>query len=144
MKGETAMAQHPPQHPQALESQYFAALRAGRFEIPRCLDCHRTHFYPRVLCPVCGSERIAWIRATGRGTVYGATVVRPRTERPFCAALIDLEEGPRMLSRVLADPPESVRIGARVVLSQHRLEETHPQFELASDADSVRGPVCQA
>ncbi len=72
---------------------YFAHLAAGEFVIPRCNECARFHFYPRLVCPHCGSVDLTWQPASGTGTVYSTTVVR-RPDGDYNLALIDLAEGP--------------------------------------------------
>jgi uncharacterized OB-fold protein len=91
-------------------------LRADRFMLQQCETCGRSVFYPRVLCPFCGSEALAWRQAGRGGTVYSTTVVarREKDGGPYNVALVDLDEGVRMLSRIEGLAPEDVRIGMRV------------------------------
>ena len=98
------------------ERHYFAALNDGEFFIQRCNDCQQSIFFPRMLCPHCGCNDLEWFRPSGRGTVYSTTVVRRKAEHggDYNVALIDLDEGPRMMSRVEAASPETVRIGMKV------------------------------
>ncbi|MFL4476241.1 Zn-ribbon domain-containing OB-fold protein [Paeniglutamicibacter sp. MACA_103] len=96
-----------------VDSRYFESLAAGHFEIPHCNDCEKFHFYPRILCPHCGSPDLAWILPSGKGTVYATTVVRRKTG-DYNVALIDLQEGPRMMSRVEGIAPGDVQIGLPV------------------------------
>ena len=99
-----------------MSSQYQAALDAGKFEIQRCKACQQAIFYPRELCPHCGSDQLAWDQPSGKGTVYSTTVIRrkPDAGGDYNVALIDLAEGPRMMSRVEGVAPEAVHIGLRV------------------------------
>jgi len=103
----------PPSGP---EKQYLDKLAAGRFEIQRCAGCSKHVFYPRVLCPHCGGERLDWVAPSGRGTVYSTTIVRrkPADGGDYNVCLVDLAEGPRMMSRVVTIPPEQVKIGMTV------------------------------
>ena len=72
-------------------------------------------FYPRVAEPRTGATDLEWVEASGNGTVYATTVVRQRPPTPnYNVALIDLAEGPRMMSRVEGIDPEAVRIGMTV------------------------------
>jgi uncharacterized OB-fold protein len=98
------------------EKIYRDKLAQGRFEIQRCGGCAKHVFYPRVLCPHCGSGRLEWIAPSGRGTVYSTTVVRRKAADggDYNVALVDLEEGPRMMSRIVTVAPEAVRIGMAV------------------------------
>lgn len=93
-----------------------AQLAAGRFTIQRCTACDRAVFYPRVICPHCAGRSLEWTEAAGTGTVYSTTVVSRRPEQggDYNVALIDLDEGARMMSRVEGLAPEDVAIGQRV------------------------------
>lgn len=105
---------HPP--PDGPDARYAAFLSEGRFRLQHCGGCERHVFYPRVLCPHCGSEALTWVDASGRGTVYATTVVRKRPEEggPHNLCLVDLEEGVRLASRVEGLAPEKVAIGMAV------------------------------
>ena len=104
------------------ERAFFDALADGRFMLQYCPVCERGVFYPRVQCPRCGSGALEWREASGRGAVYATSVVRRRPEQgpPYNVALIDLAEGPRMMSRVEGVAPEAVRIGMAVTASVDR------------------------
>lgn len=97
-------------------SAYAEGLKAGKFRIQHCGDCRRHVFYPRVLCPHCASENLHWVEPRGTGTVYSTTIVRRPADRggPYNVALIELDEGVRLMSRVDGLTPEAVRIGLRV------------------------------
>ena len=95
---------------------YQQFLAAGQFRLQRCASCATHVFYPRLLCPACGSSNLAWITPSGRGKVYSTTVMRRRPDRggDFNVALIDLDEGPRLMSRVEGLPAADVKIGMPV------------------------------
>lgn len=98
----------------AQEARYFEALANGAFEIPYCLSCERWHFFPRTCCPYCDSENLAWRRPSGDATVYSATIVhKPNGER-YVVCLVDLAEGPRMMSTIVQADPDRVCIGQRL------------------------------
>ncbi len=101
-------------------SQVFARfLNAGKLAFQYCPACSTAIFYPRVLCPSCGETALEWRESSGRGTVYSTTTVYGRHEAPYNVALINLEEGFRMMSRVEGLPPEDVHIGMTVRLHVH-------------------------
>ncbi|MGE8626740.1 Zn-ribbon domain-containing OB-fold protein [Achromobacter denitrificans] len=106
----------PPDAPQGVEAQYREALDQGRFLIQRCAGCDRAVFYPRMICPHCGADALAWVEPDGGGTVYATTVVRRKPEAggDYNVALVDLREGVRLMSRVEGVAPESVHIGMAV------------------------------
>lgn len=98
------------------EKFYFDNLGNGKFLIQRCDACSRAVFYPRNVCPHCGGDALSWFEPTGQGTVYATTIVHPAKEagQPYNVCLVDLDEGVRMMSRVVDLPAGSVRIGMRV------------------------------
>lgn len=98
------------------EAQYFANLDQGRFLIQQCGSCTRHVFFPRVVCPHCGSSQLAWKAPGGRGTVYSYSVVygKPGANSDYGIALIDLEEGVRMMSRIDGIPLQDIYIGMPV------------------------------
>lgn len=98
------------------EEYYHQLLAKGVLAIQQCTGCEQYVFYPRMLCPHCGGEALRWQTASGLGTVYSTTVVRRRPDRggDYNVALIDLDEGVRMMSRVDEVAPEAVTIGMRV------------------------------
>ena len=96
-----------------LEFQNF--LKQGHFMLQRSQASGRHFFYPRVLEPGTGATELEWVKASGLGTVYAVTVVRPKPPaEPYNVALIDLDEGPRLMSCVTGLPADQVRIGQRV------------------------------
>lgn len=109
---------------QSADQRFFARLEANIFEIPKCEDCGKYHFFPRVICPFCGSDQLQWVIPSGNGTVYSATTVR-RTEGNYNVSLITLDEGPRLMSRVEGIQPDEVRIGLKV-RAQILQQETGP------------------
>ena len=82
----------------------------------RIRDLTADIFYPRELCPHCGSDQLAWEQPSGQGTVYSTTVIRRKAEAggDYNVALVDLAEGPRMMSRVEGMAPADVAIGMAV------------------------------
>ncbi|HTV98615.1 MAG TPA: Zn-ribbon domain-containing OB-fold protein [Steroidobacteraceae bacterium] len=97
------------------EEEFFAFLAEGRFMLQRSRESGRCFFYPRVAEPLSGCTDLEWVEARGRGTVYSTTVVRQKPPTPsYNVALIDLEEGPRLMSRVEGIASEEVRIGMAV------------------------------
>ena len=116
---------------------YWNAARERRLLIRKCNACGALHFMPRYLCPACWSDQLEWVEAKGTGSVHSFTIIRrapmaafaPRA--PYVLALIDLDEGPRMMANVLGEDALSVRIGDRVkVTFEERGEGAMiPQFQ---------------
>ncbi|MFJ6852460.1 Zn-ribbon domain-containing OB-fold protein [Streptomyces sp. NPDC091271] len=96
---------------------YAEGLAAGELRFQHCAACDRAVFYPRVLCPHCGADdALSWRTSSGRGVVYASTVLHKRGTDPYNVALVDLDEGFRMMSRIEGVPPEDVAIGSPVRL----------------------------
>jgi uncharacterized OB-fold protein len=105
---------------------YLDYLARGELAYQFSPEAGRAVFYPRVLCPFTGSARLEWRISKGLGTVYATTVVYPTDGNPFNAALIDCDEGFRLMSRVEDIAPEQVRIGQRVRFRVHRPGDEEP------------------
>ena len=99
---------------------YWNAAREGRLLIRKCKACGELHFMPRYLCPVCWSDQLEWVEAKGTGSVHSFTVIRRAPSpvfaphAPYVVALIDLDEGPRMIANVIGNDALAARIGDRV------------------------------
>jgi uncharacterized OB-fold protein len=99
---------------------YWNAARQRQLLIRKCDDCGELHFMPRYLCPVCWSDNLKWVECKGTGSVHSYTIIRrapmavfaPRV--PYVVALIELDEGPRMMANVLTQAALSIAIGDRV------------------------------
>ena len=88
---------------------YWDAAAEGELRIQRCEECETARGYPLSSCPVCGSQKYVWFAASGRATLYSYVISHrpaPGFTPPFVIALVELEEGPRMLSNVVAVQPE--------------------------------------
>lgn len=98
---------------------YWDAAAEGRLLLRRCGECGKAHHYPREFCPACwaGEDRVAWETASGRATLYTWSVIHrndlpPFGERtPYVAAVVDLAEGPRMMTEVVGAQGDDLRVG---------------------------------
>ncbi|KRB67936.1 Zn-ribbon domain-containing OB-fold protein [Noviherbaspirillum sp. Root189] len=98
------------------EKIYFSFLSAGQWKIQSCHQCGKAVFYPRVHCPSCGSENLKWFSPSGKGTVYSKTTIFRSADQGgnYNVSLIDLDEGPRLMSCIEASDTTLIRIGMRV------------------------------
>jgi uncharacterized OB-fold protein len=116
------MNMRPLPTPDALTTPYWDAARQHRFILPRCEACEHFHFYPRVVCPHCGSHRIVWSPASGRGKVYSFTQVHRAPSSafegglPYIVAVIELDEGPHLMSSIVGCEPSRVTVGMPVTV----------------------------
>lgn len=100
------------------ESQpFWDGLCEGVLRIKRCGSCGRHHHYPRPFCPHCWSEDVSWVDASGDATLYSYSTVYVNDlppfgpEVPYVAAVVDLAEGPRMMTRLVDCAKDDIRIG---------------------------------
>jgi uncharacterized protein len=109
-----------PSQTQSPLKTYLDHLERGELAYQFSPAANRAVFYPRVLCPFTGSDRLEWRVSKGAGTVHATTVVHPQEGAPFNVALVDCDEGFRLMSRVEDIPPDDVKIGMRVRFRVHR------------------------
>jgi uncharacterized OB-fold protein len=127
----------PAPAPDADSAAFWAASLEGRLVLQRCTACGSVQHPPRAFCVECHGA-VETIEASGRGTVYSRTVIRQNLARPFrdlvpyVVALVDLDEGPRLMTNVVGCDPDDVAIGARVRVRFERVSDDAaiPLFEL--------------
>ncbi len=96
---------------------WWDAAAEGRLLVRRCAACGRAHHYPREFCPLCWSEDVAWEQASGRAALYTWSVVHRNdlppfgARTPYTAAVVDLAEGPRMMTEIVGCAEADLRIG---------------------------------
>ncbi len=118
--------------PTTITKPYWDAANNGVFMIQQCQDCQGFIMYPRCFCPYCLSERVQWVTSEGKGTVYTYSIVHRAPspdfaeEVPYIVAYIELDEGPRMMSRIHAEPDQIV-VGMRVKVD---FEKFSPEITL--------------
>ena len=97
------------------EAEWRAHLAEGRFMIQRSPSTGGHVFYPRIAEPGTGADDLEWVEASGDGTVHAVTVVRKKDPaESYTVVLVDLAEGPRLMSRVDGVPVDEVKIGMAV------------------------------
>ena len=104
--------------PTALSQPYWDGCRQGVLLLQQCPGCGEFQFYPRIICSSCGGGNLNWQASSGKGSVASFTIVQRGITAdypaPYVLALIDLEEGPRMMSSLIDVVAEDVRVGLSV------------------------------
>jgi uncharacterized OB-fold protein len=119
---------------------FWEAAREGRLVAQRCSSCGRLLHPPRPMCPDCLSIEIEVVELSGLGSVYSYTVVHhpqnPRFEYPLVAALVDLDEGIRLVSNLVGEAARAPAIGLQVHVAFAPTDRDYkvPVFELRGSA----------
>jgi uncharacterized OB-fold protein len=117
-----------------LTAPFWEAAARKELVVQRCTRCGSHQLYPRPFCLACNATTLEWVKATGAGTVYTRTIVRvpvtPELVPPYAAAIVELDEGPRMTT-TLTDI--AIAIGDRVQVAWREREglPPFPVFERA-------------
>ena len=133
----------PLPRPDPVTQPFWDSVKAHAMSIQRCSACRRYVFYPRMHCPACFGRDLAWMPVSGRGVVHAFTVVHYhstpafRADTPYVVALIELDEGVRMMSNLVdvTPDPQHVRVGlpVEVVYDDVTSEIALPKFRPTSD-----------
>ncbi|MBS4214903.1 MULTISPECIES: Zn-ribbon domain-containing OB-fold protein [Neobacillus] len=130
------MIEKPLPIPDGDSDVFWQGCKEHKLLIQKCEDCSSYIFYPRVLCPNCFSEKVEWVQSSGVGKVYSFTIARRpggpafKDEVPYVVALIELEEGVRMLSNIIDVDVDKVDCDMPVeVVFQVEGDFTLPKFK---------------
>jgi uncharacterized protein len=102
--------------------------KKGELAYQVCTDDNTPVFFPRAVAPKSGSTNLEWRVAKGTGTVHATTVVYTKDKPPHNVALIDLDEGFRLMSRVEDIDPMQVKIGMRVKVRIDPGDDKQPPY----------------
>ncbi len=118
---------------------YWDGAREGELRLQRCDSCDNVYFPPRPFCPECGSRDVSVIKASGRGKLFSYVINHLPSpgfeDGPFAIAVVELEEGPRMMSNILEceQTPEALQLDMplEVIFEKLSDEISLPQFRPA-------------
>jgi len=135
---EDSRARKPVPRPSPESLPFWQAAKENRLLLPRCNHCASFFFPPAQRCRHCLSSDIAWVESKGTGRIYSFVIYHrsyhPAFEAhiPYVVAIVELDEGVRLLSNIIGTPPENVRCDQRVrVTFEERDGASIPMFELA-------------
>jgi uncharacterized OB-fold protein len=121
------------------ETQHFwDGTKAGELRLQRCDECAKSYFPPRPFCPACGSRKVSVFKASGKGKLYSYIIHHrpaPGFTPPYSIAVVELDEGPRMMSNIVDCPqtPEALELDMPLEVKFEKLDEkiTLPLFRPA-------------
>jgi uncharacterized OB-fold protein len=127
--------------PDPVTQPFWDSLKAHEMKIQRCNDTGKFFFYPRGMSPFTLSDNISWETVSGKGTLHAFTIVYNQRapgfaeEVPYVVAMVELEEGPRMMTNIVGldeVSPENIKIGSPVEIVYEDVtdEITLPKFRL--------------
>ena len=129
--------------PDPLTKTYWDSVKAHAMQIQQCASCNKFVFYPRNVCPHCGSRDLHWKPVSGKGKVYGFTINMGKhpsaaafaNDAPYTVAVVELEEGARMMTNLVGIEPDptKIKVGMDVVVQYDDVTEavTLPKFRPA-------------
>jgi len=126
--------------PSAESQAYWDGLRDRKLLMPRCDACGKYWFPPSLLCPHCNETKWTWTSTSGRGRIFSYVVYHwvyhPgfAEEVPYAVAVIELDEGPRMVSNVIGIAPDKLACDLRVQVVYQPITDTItlPKFKPAA------------
>jgi uncharacterized OB-fold protein len=127
MTAATAITDMPLPQPTELSRPFWEATNEGRLTLQRCDACGHLRWTPQILCTNCLAEPFTWVDVSGRGRLYSYTIVYRAPlagfEIPYVLAVVELEEGPLMLTRLVDSPVEQLAVEAPVEVAFTRASE---------------------
>jgi uncharacterized protein len=126
---------------------YWAAAREGRLLIAKCESCQRVHHYPRPFCPHCWSEDVHPVAASGHGTLYTYSTVyvndlSPFSGRlPYVAAIVELDEGPRLMTAIEGVAADDLRVGMLVTAVFRPVDADDPESPYLTVFTPIKEPT---
>ena len=115
---------------------FWDAVKRHQLSLPKCKACSQFHYFPRPFCPHCFSWDLEWVRCSGKGKLYSYVINhRPapgfEEEAPYVIAVVELDEGPRMLSNLIdIEPtPETVQVDMPVEILFQDVNEEMTMFK---------------
>jgi uncharacterized protein len=133
-----------PSHPKPLpviteeNRPFWEGCKQGKFLLQYCERCQRYQFYPRLYCMQCGFEGLRWKEVSGHGVIYSYTIIHQNRspefmpDVPYHVAIVQLEEGPRMLSSIVDIAPAELHVDLPVSVVFEVVTDTIslPRFRL--------------
>lgn len=125
--------------PDPVTKPYWDSVKAHAMQLQKCGDCGKFVFYPRAVCPHCFSRDLKWTPVSGKGKIYGFTISHQKviqsfaSEVPYVIALVELEEGARMMTNLVGVEPDptKIKVGMDVIVQYDDVTEamTLPKFK---------------
>ena len=108
---------------------YWDGCKAGELRVQRCLSCSHVYFPPRPFCPKCAHRKVEWFKTSGKGKLYSYVIHHrpmPGFTPPYSIAVVELDEGPRMMTNIVDCPqtPEALQLDMRLEVGFTPISDT--------------------
>jgi uncharacterized OB-fold protein len=127
----------PLPKPNADTKPFWEGCKDHQLRFQKCRECGFVRWPPSLLCPSCHSAESDWIRATGKGRVYSFAVYHVafhpafKDDIPYVTAVVELDEGPRLLTDIIGCNPSDVTCDMPLDVIWHDISEelSLPKFK---------------
>jgi uncharacterized OB-fold protein len=127
----------PLPQPTPWSKPFWEGCKRNELLIQKCEECHNLIMYPKLFCPHCLSPNLQWEKSSGKGKIYSYSVVHAYAptafskDVPYIVAVVELDEGVRMMSSIVQCNPEEIQcdIPVEVVFEKVTDEITLPKFK---------------
>jgi uncharacterized OB-fold protein len=133
-----AEGKRPLPKPTPETQHYWEGAAAGELRLQICSDCSKTYFPPRPFCPKCGSRAVKVTKASGKAKLHSYVIharPAPGFDPPYAIAVVELDEGPRMMTNIVGCPqtPEALQLdmALEVTFEKQNDQITLPFFKPA-------------
>ena len=139
-------SKRPLPQPTPETKHFWEGTQAGEIRLQRCDDCAKVYFPPRPFCQACASRKVSVFTASGKATLHSYVIHHrpaPGFTPPYAIAVVELEEGPRMMTNIVGCPqtPEALPLDMALVPHFERMNDdiTLPLFQPAPNSHSAKG-----
>ena len=94
---------------------FWDAAGDGKLMLKHCTACGEKHYYPRSICPLCGSDKTEWFQSSGKGVIYTLSSMRRGANSPYTLAWVTLDDGPAIVTNIDTDDHDVLAIDQRVI-----------------------------
>ncbi len=132
-----AQLQKPARKPTSETQPFWDGIKRGELILPRCNSCGRLHHYPRPFCVECSSRDLTWVKCSGRGTVHSYVIqhgqqglgASPHSNPVEIIAVVEIDEGPRMLATLTGTTAGSVQLDMPVAIMFEGMDSGPTMFK---------------
>src|SRR5260370_39939341 len=109
---------------------FWEGCQQGKLLLQYCTQCQQYQFYPRLYCMHCNANALSWVEASGNGAIYSYTIIHQNkspefiNDVPYNVAIVQLKEGPRLMSNIVDIVPEELRVELPVSVAFDQVTES--------------------